>query len=575
MSGPRRLRSRVRLLRPRGVSRRDFLRRAGRLAGFAFAVPVLSACGDSALVAGPTTPGVPTDPVPVAKTTPFIHGVASGDPLANAVILWTRATPVASEDIAVTVKVYRDSALTQLVGTMQQTASSTRDWTIKIDFTGLAPASTYYYQFEAVGFKSVIGRTKTAPAAGMPTPRLRIGVVSCSSYAHGFFNAYRMLAKRNDLDVILHLGDYIYEYANGEYGDVRLYEPATEMVTLADYRTRHSYYKRTDADLREVHRHTPFITTWDDHETTDNSYTDGANNHTEGVEGVWFTRKGWGQQAYDEWMPIRLPTPGDPNKIWRTLGYGDLAEFIMLDTRLFDRDEPTGLGDPNANTIAADPARTLLGDEQRAFMEDRLLNAPVKWKVLGQQVMVSQFKVVPSGDATGTSQYFNYDQWDGYQADRTKLFNLMADNAIDNVVVLTGDIHSSWAHELTPDPNNPLVYNPGIAGVVESTGSLGVEYVVPSVTSPGFEQIPTFPTTDDAVLVPNPQLKYFDGTQRGYCVLDITPARFQCEWYYVPQITTAADGEAFAAAWGCDDGSRRQSEGTATLPVAGAPPLAP
>ena len=573
MSGPRRLRSRVRLLRPRGVSRRDFLRRAGGLAGLAFAAPLLSGCGDSSPVSTPVTPGNPVPPM--AATTPFIHGVASGDPLANAVILWTRATPVASEDIAVTVKVYRDSALTQLVGTQQQTASSARDWTIKIDFTGLSPATTYYYQFEAVGFKSVIGRTKTAPAAGMPTPRLRIGVVSCSSYAHGFFNAYRMLAKRNDLDVILHLGDYIYEYANGEYGDVRNYEPATEMVTLADYRTRHSYYKRTDADLREVHRHTPFITTWDDHETTDNSYTDGANNHTEGAEGVWLTRKGWGQQAYDEWMPIRLPTPGDPNKIWRTLGYGDLAEFIMLDTRLFDRDEPAGLGDPNANTIAADPSRTLLGDTQRSFMEDRLLNAPVKWKVLAQQVMVSQFKVAPGPDATGTSQYFNYDQWDGYQADRNRLFALMADNDIANVVVLTGDIHSSWAHELTPDPNNPLVYNPGIAGVAESTGSLGVEYVVPSVTSPGFEQIPTFPTTNDAVFVPNPQLKYFEGTRRGYCVLDITPARFQCEWYYVPQIATSADGEAFAAAWGCDDGSKRQSEGTATQPIAGAPPLAP
>ena len=576
MSGPRRLRNRLRLRLPRGVSRRDFLKRVGSLAGFALAAPVLSSCGDSSTVAVATPlPNPAPVPNPGATVSPFIHGIASGDPLPGAVILWTRATPVAAESIPVTVKVYRDAALTQLTGSVEQMATAARDWTIKIDFTGLSAATTYYYQFEALGLKSVIGRTKTAPAADAATPRLRVGLVSCSSYAHGFFNAYRMLAKRNDLDVILHLGDYIYEYGNGEYGDVRPYEPTTEMLTLADYRTRHSYYKRTDADLREVHRHTPFVTVWDDHETTDNSYTIGAVNHTEGVEGVWLERKGFGQQAYDEWMPIRLPTPGDPNKIWRTLGYGDLAEFVMLDTRLFNRDEPTIISDPLANMVAADPARTLLGDEQRSFLEDRLLNAPVQWKIIGQQVMVSQFNVVPGPDATGTSVYFNYDQWDGYQADRNRLLNFIGDNRISNVVVLTGDIHSSWAHELTIDPNNPQVYTPGIAGLVESTGSLGVEYVVPSVTSPGFEMVPTFPTTNEAVLVPNPQLKYFEGTQRGYCILDITPTRLQCEWYYVPQIATSADGESFAAAWGTDDGSQRQSEGTATTPIADAPALAP
>ena len=578
MSGPRRLRSRLRLRRPLGVSRRDFLKHAGGMAGLALIGPALNACGDSSLVASVSPAPAPSpspSPVPTAKVSPFNHGVASGDPLPGAVILWTRATPEASEDIAVTVRVYRDAALTQLFGMSTQTATSARDWTIKIDFTGLAPAATYYYQFEAAGFKSVIGRTKTAPAATAVTTRLRVGVVSCSSYAHGFFNAYRMLAKRNDLDVILHLGDYIYEYGNGQYGNVRNYEPATEMVTLADYRTRHNYYKRTDADLREVHRHTPFVTVWDDHETTDNSYTTGAVNHTEGVEGVWQERKGFGQKAYDEWMPIRLPTPGDPNKIWRTLGFGNLAEFVMLDTRLFDRDEPTGVSDPQANMIATDPARTLLGDEQRSFLEDRLMNTSAKWRVIGQQIMVSQFKVAPGPDASGTSVYFNYDQWDGYQVDRNRLLNFIGDNNLDNVVVLTGDIHSSWAHELTIDPNNPLVYNPGIPGATQSTGSVGVEYVVPSVTSPGFEQVPTFPTSNDAVLAPNPQLKYFEGTRKGYCILDITPTRFQCEWYYVPQILTAAEGETFGAAWGTDDGSQRQSEGTATTPVADAPQLAP
>jgi alkaline phosphatase D len=586
MSAPRRLRTRLLPLRAVGVTRRELLRRLGRVAGVFAAAPLLNACGDSTLVAGSAPGGVPSPapaPLPSRSTTPFLHGVASGDPLSDRVILWTRATPVATEAIPVTVNVYRDTALTQLIGAATQTATAARDWTIKIDFPGLTPATTVYFQFEAAGFKSEIGRTRTAPAAGAAVARLRFGLVSCSSYAHGVFNAYRMLAKRNDLDAILHLGDYIYEYASDPasgdevYGTARPYEPTFEIKTLADYRQRHAYYKRTDPDLREVHRHTPFITIWDDHETTDNSYTDGAVNHNEDGknEGVWAERKAFGQQAYDEWMPIRLPTPGDPNRIWRALSFGNLAELVMLDTRLFDRDEMTAVSNPQANQIATDPNRTLIGNEQRSFLEARLLNAPVKWKIVGQQVMVSQFKVVPGPDATGTSVFFNYDQWDGYQVDRNRLLDFIASNDIDNVVILTGDIHSSWAHELTTDPNNPLVYNPGIAGVAESTGSVGVEYVVPSVTSPGFEQIPTFPATNSAVLAPNPQLKYFEGTRRGYCVLDVTPARLQCEWYYVPQIATRADGESFGAAWGCNDGSRRQSEGAQTTPVAGAPALAP
>jgi alkaline phosphatase D len=426
-----------------------------------------------------------------------------------------------------------------------------------------------------------MGRTKTAPTN---TERLRLGVVSCSSYAHGVFNAYRMLAKRADIDAVLHLGDYIYEYATGQYGNARPYEPATEMISLADIRERHAYYKRTDVDLQEVHRQHPFITVWDDHETTNDSYTNGAENHTEGApptgEGNWPQRKAWGQQAYDEWMPIRLPEAGNPNKIWRTLPYGDLVELIMLDTRLFSRSQPTSLTAPTANTIAADPTRSLLGNEQRLFLEDRLKNSPARWKVVGQQVMVAPFKLAPGiNGAAGGGQYFNYDQWDGYQADRSKLFNFMRSNSLNNVVILTGDIHSSWAHDLTEDPNNPAVYNPGVIAngtvVSASTGSVGVEYVVPSVTSPGFEQIPGFSNADESVLAPNPHLKYFDGTRRGYCVMDITPARFQCEWWYVPQIATRADAESFGAAWKCDHNSKRQSPSTVSAPVMGAAGLAP
>ena len=199
MSGPRRLRSRLRLARPKGFSRRDFLRRLGGAASLVMAQPLLTACGDSALTdtsGGIGGGGNPTTP----RSTPFLHGVASGDPLANAVILWTRATPVTTEDIPVTVSVYRDAALLQLVGSAMQTATSARDWTIKIDFTGLMPGTTYYYRFTAVGFDSVVGRTKTLPVGNVE--RVRFGVTSCSSLAHGFFNAYRFLAERADIDVV-------------------------------------------------------------------------------------------------------------------------------------------------------------------------------------------------------------------------------------------------------------------------------------------------------------------------------------------------------------------------------------
>lgn len=558
MSGPRRLRSRIRITRPRGFSRRDFLRRLGGAASLVLAQPLLSACGDSALTGGSAGGGNPTTP----RSTPFLHGVASGDPLADAVILWTRATPVATEDIPVTVRVYRDTALTQLVGAATQTASAARDWTIKIDFTGLNPGTTYYYQFEAVGFKTVIGRTKTLPVGAVE--RLRFGVVSCSSLAHGYFNAYRFLAARADIDVVLHLGDYVYEYGTGEYGDVRAYEPATEMTSLADYRTRHSQYKRTDTDLQAVHRQHPFITVWDDHESTDNSWRDGANNHTEGVEGVWPERKAFAQRAYDEWMPIRYPEPGNVNRIWRKFTFGNLMELIMLDTRLFDRDEQlaTPLLPPDDPT---DPARKLIGAAQMKFLLGSLSNATTTWKFIGQQVMFGQLKVAGLPDlgelpavggqlnlipvAGQGGVYLNSDQWDGYQAERNQIFSHLATNSISNTVVLTGDIHTSWAMDLSTDPNNPVTYNP-----LTGAGSLGVEYVCTSVTSPGLAELAP---AQDAISVVNPHMKYIDLEQKGYMVFDVTPERTVGEWWYVSTIAEQGGTESFATAFPCDAGGNR------------------
>lgn len=574
MGAPRRRRTRLssRLLSlPSGLSRRAFLRRAGGAGALLLATPLLSSCGSSE---APADMG--SDPGPALES-PFKHGVASGDPLSDRVILWTRVTPVASEDIPVTVSVYRDAALSQLVGTASQVAVAARDWTVKIDFAGLQPGSSYYYRFAARGFQSVIGRTRTAPSGGVE--RLRFGVVSCSSYAHGFFNAYAQLAKRADIDLVLHLGDYVYEYGNGEYGSARPYEPAGEMITLADYRTRHGYYKRTDPDLQELHRQHPMIAIWDDHESTDNSWRDGANNHTEGAEGAWPQRKAWAQQVYDEWMPIRYPEPGNVGRIWRKFSYGGLMDLIMLDTRLFDRDEPLGLP-PLPPDNVADPDRKLLGPEQMDWLLEQLSTSTATWKVVGQQVMFGQLKVVGLPDlsvvpglslvpiAGSGGQYLNGDQWDGYQAERSRIFAHLADQGIDNLVILTGDIHTSWAMDLSPDPNNPISYNP-----LTGAGSLGVEYVCTSVTSPGLDQLAP---VQDAIRLVNPHMKYIDLAQKGYMVFDLTAERMLGEFWYVSTIAERGGSESFATAYPVAAGANRLGAATAaSTPPPQAPALAP
>ena len=563
MSTTLRLRRRLRL-RPavQGFSRRDFLRRAGAVAGMAVAAPLLSH----------STPARASDGAldALAKVAvgvnPFLHGVASGDPLADRVILWTRVSPVATEDIPVTVRVYRDTGLTQLVGSMVQTATSTRDWTIKVDFSTLAPATTYYYRFEAKGFGSPVGRTRTLPTG--TTERIRFGVVSCSNYPAGFFNAYAFLAKRADLDAVLHLGDYLYE---GGGGGVRAHAPAREITLLADYRERHGQY-RGDPDLQEMTRQHAFITVWDDHESTNDSWRDGAENHTEGTEGVWAERKAFAQRAYDEWMPIRLPEPGNAARIWRQFRFGDLMDLIMLDTRLFDRDVQLGTP-PQPGAPIADPARKLIGPVQRQFLLDGLSRPGAIWKFIGQQVMFGQLKVVGTPNAVnGGGQYLNGDQWDGYQADRTAIFNHLRSNTINNTVVLTGDIHTSWAMDLTPDPNNPVElaggYNPVTGG-----GSLGVEFVGTSVTSSGLEELAD---VQDAIRLNNPHIKYVDLELKGYLLVDVTRTRTTGEWWYVSTIAERGGTESFGTAFPADAGANRLGAATtATQPKANAPALAP
>lgn len=552
---------------PKGVlSRRRFLHGAAAGAVSAVALPLLSACSESE----DGERSVPAGDIAAeakALANPFRHGVASGDPLSDRVILWTRVTATVSGAIPVEVVVARDAAMRDVVKRSTASASASRDYTVKIDQTGLRPATTYYYRFSALGAQSAIGRTRTAPVGA--TARVRFGVVSCSSYAHGVFNVYRRLAQRSDLDAIVHLGDYIYEYGSGDYGTERPYQPAHEIISLNDYRTRHAWYK-LDPDLKELHRQHPFITVWDDHESANDSWKNGAENHTPGVEGSWSQRKAWAIQAYAEWLPIRLPDVSKPERIYRRFRYGNLADLVMLDTRLIARDQQVTTSDAAAIN---DPARSLLGSEQRNFLSTALGEPGVRWKLLGQQVMFGQLKL-PSlpqlASLTGMSLpalqtaleqlpvvgtggvLLNADQWDGYNAERNRLFDLLQAKNVQNAVVLTGDIHTSWAMDLTRDPSNPLTYN-----ALTGAGSLGVEFVTPSVTSPGLEQLAGI---QDVLRLLNPHLKYVDLAKKGYLLLDITHERVQGEWWYVDTVLTASNVETLGATRVTQAGSRRISQ---------------
>ena len=542
------------------ISRRDFLRHLGAAGLTALSSGVVACSKDEGEGLGPPTGRPPGDagdggiievPPPDSEISRrlFQHAVASGDPLADAVIIWTRVTADApGGGVDVHWQVARDVAFADIVKSGTFMTSEDRDYTVKVDVTDLSPGTTYYFRFVALGGSSPVGRTRTAPAGGVT--RLRFAVVSCSSYAHGFFHAYRTIAKRLDLDAVIHLGDYIYEYATGEYGLARPYEPPHEIVTLADYRTRYGYYRK-DPDLQAVHRQHPFIAVWDDHESANNAWAEGAENHTTGIEGSWADRRAAAAKAYAEWMPIR--ENDGPQKIYRALRYGDLADIIMLDTRSWGRAEQVVQSDSRFN----DPNRQLLGQDQEAWLTDRLLGSGAKWKLIGQQVMMGQLPI-----------FFNNDAWDGYPAARQRFLDVLKTNHTNNVVVLTGDIHSSWAINLTHDPNDTTVYNRQTG-----EGALAVEFVAPAVSSPGFPDALAQAAQQAALATPH--IKFADVAKRGYIVLDVTPERTQAAWHHYTAPEQPTVTEAFAMAYATYDGENRLRQESGAAPDAPYPPGAP
>ena len=470
-----------------------------------------------------------------SSRTVFLHGVASGDPLADRVILWTRVTAAERSTPQVSWEMAREPDFRQVVATGAVATGAARDFTVKVDAGPLEPATTYYYRFAAMGERSPVGRTRTLPVSAVS--RVRLAVASCSNLPFGYFNAYRRIAERPDLDAVLHLGDYIYEYANARYGDGtplgRIPEPDREIVSLADYRMRHAQYKR-DLDLQEVHRQHPFITVWDDHEFANNTWRDGAENHNpDAGEGDWSARGRAAAQAYREWMPIRDDRSTRRVRIYRSFSFGDLVDLVMLDTRFLDRDQQARARD--AIAMLDDDKRTLLGSAQEQWVCEELQaasRAGVLWQLLGQQVMFAPGSL-PGAPSVST------DTWDGYRPARERLFDAIESTKLKNVVVLTGDVHSSWGYNV---PRNPW------AGYHAETGAgtVAVEFVTPAITSPsGFGAPEQAAERVKTLHAQRPHLKYVDGLYRGYLVVDVTRERVQADWFGVPTITEKNGSEQF------------------------------
>ncbi len=463
----------------------------------------------------------------------FRHGVASGDPLSDRVIIWTRVTPVKTPG-AETVgwMMSRDEKFSTIVAQGAVVTSSTRDYIVKVDVEKLQPGTTYYYRFESRGERSAVGRTKTLPRNDVA--HVRLGVVSCSNLPQGFFNAYACLARRLDLDAILHLGDYIYEYGNAQYGDGttigRVPAPNKEILTLGDYRERHAQYK-LDPDSQAIHQQHPFICVWDDHEFANNAYKAGAQNHNPlDGEGDWNPRRTAATQAYFEWMPVRETPATRQEKIYRSFRFGNLATLIMLDTRVFGRDQQVEATDTEK---IEGLSRQLLGPEQEAWLAEQFVTSTKDnstWTLLGQQVMFAP--QTPAGLRAG-----NPDSWDGYRGARARVFDMVERARIKNFTVLTGDVHSSWAFDL---PRNPF----GGYDRATGKGSIGVEFAGTSVTSPSnIGRGPEGPKQLDALRQARPHLHYVDGRYRGYFIVDLTRQRLQADYYAVATIEerTATD----------------------------------
>jgi alkaline phosphatase D len=475
----------------------------------------------------------------------FAHGVASGDPLSDRVILWTRVSGLAGQSVDVHWKVASDPDMRSVVTAGVTRTGAERDYTVKIDADKLPSGQTLWFQFDVDGVRSPIGRTRTLANGSLEAAKF--AVVSCANYPYGYFHAYREIANRDDLDAVIHLGDYIYEYGMGEYATQkaeelgRVPEPLTEAITLDDFRRRHAQYK-SDADSLAMHARHPLIAVWDDHEVGNDSWRAGALNHQED-EGSWANRRDGAVQAYLEWMPIRASHDREHTKIFRSFHFGDLLSLIMLDTRFYGRDLQPDVGEEvTAESIGAameDPERRVLGRRQESWLRRTLTeSASATWQIIGQQILVSPLRSADLGplldleresmlsleeleayiEMSKSNPPMLLDTWDGYPAARQDFLKDLYEYAT-NPVILSGDLHTNLAGNLIPwGHRNPVA----------------VEFMTGSVCSPGFaEYLPERKpgVLSDATLDLNPDLSYMEIARRGWMCLAVTRESCTAEWH--------------------------------------------
>lgn len=443
---------------------------------------------------------------------PFYHGVASGDPLSNAVVIWTRVTPEDSlQKINVIWEVSEDENFLSIFKTDSLTTSFERDFTVKVDVRGLLPGHYYFYRFKALDRISVVGRTKTTPVE--KSDSLTLAIVSCSNWEFGFFNAYDRIADR-EVDAVLHLGDYIYEYGTGIYGDTtigRKFLPAHECVSLQDYRIRYSQY-HLDQGLQNLGKRHPIITIWDDHEIANNVYTEGAQNH-QPEEGDFTQRKAAAKKAYYEWLPIR-----ESEKHYRSFSFGQLADVIMLDERLEGRTAPV---DSVSSPLFNSAERSMLGGDQLRWFENQLKKSKATWKIIGNQVIFSDLNI--SGLYQGGMPK-NLDAWDGYPAEKESIEKFILQNKVQNIVFVSGDTHASWAIEVPYDKSGKK--NPALA----------IELGTTSISSGNGDEgnpLDSVLRKEKRLIDMNSHIKFLNNRDHGYLVISVFPEKMKAHWYYV------------------------------------------
>jgi alkaline phosphatase D len=495
-----------------GFSRRSFL---SGTASFA-AAALLSSRLRGAVATSPRVPGYP-----------FSLGIASGDPLPNGIVLWTRLAPkpldpdggMSAEPVDVSWQIAADEKMSRVV--QRGTATARPEWahSVHVDVAGLEPARWYWYQFKVGRDVSPIGRTRTAPPPDALPASVRFAFASCQRYQSGYYTAFEHMA-REDLDLVLHVGDYIYEGESGHKGDVveRSFPTPHDCASLDDYRFRYSLYK-TDPALQAAHAAAPWIVTWDDHEVC-NDYAGDHDEHPDRFpRDAFLRRRAAAYQAYYEHQPLRRANlPHGPDMLlYRRLEFGRLVSFHVLDTRQYRTVQPQGGGRKPASPVLLDPKGTIMGDRQRAWLFDGLTRSPAAWNAVAQQVMFARVDLAPDPEVI-----YPMDKWSGYEFERRRLLRHFHDAKVRNPVVLSGDIHCNWANELIADFDDL------------DSASVATEFVGTSITSEGDGGEKKKDT--DGILAENPFVKFFNN-ERGYVRCEVTPDLWRTDYQTVPYVT--------------------------------------